>query len=811
MDSRRANEGLVVKSPLSFARGNLVWGSDLNDAWALYRVATDSYAGLTASGKRDLLAALAGFAFSVASDFQLLRVTRTWSVDGYGETLQATGGPLGEELARYVQTHRDALGDRRVARPEIFLAVALPSPRREEGSLGASIGGLARWVGLGDPRGLSRRQLDSWQSAEHGVFSCVRDYLDCTRATTADVQWLVLRAFRRAVHDPAVDRFWVPNAVVVDDTEEHGGTRVEPLRADVARLFDAPLRVEPRSIRSLSEEGESHQAFLALGALPEVTSFPGPGAELLFSPLEAVDFDVDAVVSARWIPNDRAVAMARRKLIDADHAFNEEATGDHGPTASSALRPSVARELEEYLTSPERPPLLQTSIGLCVSARSQEELDERVERLRREYAPVLLHRPLGSQLDLFISHLPAQRNRVRGYDDILLCEQLGAMVPTATHAVGSESGLYIGHTLSGSGQPVLFDLTEASRTSRPAAVLCSGTLGSGKTLTAELLAYQGFLQGSRIVAIDPKGDHRLHELAGEGHVEVIELQAGARDRGRLDPLRIAPPETRADLAYSFLVDVLPAPVPPTWQTEIREAVDHCDEQGSRCCGDVIAVLNDGNGPAQEAGRALGVHARSGLLQLGFADRGVLIDEAGSKQISCLRIANLNLPLPGTARSDFTNEERTGQALLRLLAAYAMHLMGADWSRHKVLLFDEAWMLLGDAAGRSLVHRINRLCRSQNATPILATQSLDDVAELENLIGACLAFGVETDDEAGKVLTLLGMDADDRHHRAQLKSFRRGRCLMRDYSGRIAPVQIDLVDPELLARLDTTPATADVAA
>ena len=118
------------------------------------------------------------------------------------------------------------------------------------------------------------------------------------------------------------------------------------------------------------------------------------------------------------------------------------------------------------------------------------------------------------------------------------------------------------------------------------------------------------------------------------------------------------------------------------------------------------------------------------------------------------------------------------------------------------------MLLGDAAGRSLVHRINRLCRSQNATPILATQSLDDVSELENLIGACLAFGVETDDEAGRVLSLLGMDADDRRYRAQLRSFRQGRCLMRDYTGRIAPVQVDVVDDAVLKLLDTTPRSSD---
>jgi hypothetical protein len=131
-------------------------------------------------------------------------------------------------------------------------------------------------------------------------------------------------------------------------------------------------------------------------------------------------------------------------------------------------------------------------------------------------------------------------------------------------------------------------------------------------------------------------------------------------------------------------------------------------------------------------------------------------------------------------------------------------MGSDWSRHKVLVFDEAWMLLGDSAGRSLVQRINRLCRSQNATPILATQALADIDELDNLIGAFFCFGVETEREAERVLRLLGMDAGDRRLRSQLQSFRRGRCLMRDYYGRVAPVQIDLVDPHLLDILDTTP-------
>lgn len=232
--------------------------------------------------------------------------------------------------------------------------------------------------------------------------------------------------------------------------------------------------------------------------------------------------------------------------------------------------------------------------------------------------------------------------------------------------------------------------------------------------------------------------------------------------------------------------------------------------GARSLAEVLAVLEAGGKDACDAARAIDIHAASGLLGLGFASEDTPPPPRGGARLTVLRIANLTLPLPGTPRADMTGEERAGKALLRLLAAHALHLMGDDWSRHKVLLFDEAWMLLSDSAGRALVQRINRLCRAQNATPILATQVLADVAELEELIGACLCFGVETDAEARRVLELLRLDSDDRRLRAQLTAFRQGRCLLRDYDGRVAPVQVDAVDPDLLAVLDTTPTPRRVA-
>ena len=89
----------------------------------------------------------------------------------------------------------------------------------------------------------------------------------------------------------------------------------------------------------------------------------------------------------------------------------------------------------------------------------------------------------------------------------------------------------------------------------------------------------------------------------------------------LDPLRIGPEDTRADLAHNFLVELLPPPVPAAWQTEMRVAVEAVLARGGRSCGLVVEELEHGNDDAREAARALAVHARSGLLRLGFADAG----------------------------------------------------------------------------------------------------------------------------------------------------------------------------------------------
>ena len=116
--------------------------------------------------------------------------------------------------------------------------------------------------------------------------------------------------------------------------------------------------------------------------------------------------------------------------------------------------------------------------------------ERRVGVLREHYGDITLHRPAGLQHQLFFDHLPRPDGGLtRDYVQQLTVEQFGAMVPTATRTVGSRRGPYLGYTPTGAPRPVRYDPTQAPREDRASAVLLVGTLGSGKTVTAQAIAY----------------------------------------------------------------------------------------------------------------------------------------------------------------------------------------------------------------------------------------------------------------------------------------------------------------------------------
>jgi hypothetical protein len=392
---------------------------------------------------------------------------------------------------------------------------------------------------------------------------------------------------------------------------------------------------------------------------------------------------------------------------------------------------------------------------------------------------------------------------MRDYVQQLTVEQFGGMVATATRTVGSGRGPYLGYTPTGAPLPVRFDATQAPRESRASAVLLIGTLGSGKTVAAQTIEYAAERRGSLVVDFDPKPDHGLHKLAELGErVGVLELSGDPAQQGKLDPLAIGLEDLREELACSYLLELLPGPS-STWENSVSLAVKDTVREGSRSLSRVVELLlaSDRAG-ARDAGEALEVIRDFGLARLGFGDGQTTGIEA-VKPVTTIRMPGLSLPEPSAARDTYTRAERVSVATLSLVAAYALQLISGDRSRHKVVGLDEIWFLLASPQGRRIINRLVRLGRAFNATLLLGTHRIGDLGDLADLIGVVLVFGQDSDEAASAALRFIGLEPT-RELVGLVRELRAGRCLMRDLSGRVGEVQVDLVYPHLLQAFQTTP-------
>lgn len=613
--------------PLRYARRNVLLGPG-GEAAALYRAEPVSYPFAPLAEKWGLLRRLERFGHLVGADFSIWRVQRAYPAGRYASGLAGAADPVHadrEAWRRYLEGHTSRLAELEPSLPEVYVAVSL-GERRKGGlrSLDRARRRVEEIAGVGAPRPIPRGELEELAAAERRCFERLAGILGLRRASTLELQWLLRRAACRGVAEPLLEEGWEPDALVIERGE--GVPGYEPVRHDLWRFVNAPMSEdpgEPPALEVEAEEGRSFQAFLCAGSLAEEAIFPGP-AELLFRPFEDAGFPADAVLHARWLGNREALGQVRKRILDAEHAWREEAEGaQSGPGWQAESDRELAREYEAVLSSSAHPPMLRAYLGLAVGAADRVELERRVEVLGERFGEVRLHRPRGLQHRLFFDHLPrTDAGSVSDYRQQMTVEQLGAMVPTATAELGSRTGPYIGHTPSGARRPVRYDPTEAPRTSRPSAVLLAGTLGSGKTLAAQAIAYGAERRGSLVVDFDPKPDHNLEGIAElEGRVEVVELSGEAAHRGKLDPLAVGLPELREELASSYLLELLRDP-PPAWENAIDRAVRDAVRAGERSLMCVVERLRSSEAEAaREAGEALEVLADFGLARLGFAPLG----------------------------------------------------------------------------------------------------------------------------------------------------------------------------------------------
>lgn len=779
--------------PIRKISGNLVFTSE--DVWACFKVRCRSYRAEPARRRAALVNELTEYARSAQADFQIIRVSRYFDPATYVKRLRdRLPADVHEDLWHgYLDNQKRILDGLDAWTPVVFVCVRLSDPGMDFQSRASRLfeqtpREIARgmWGRVSGPRTTSSQDVEERAQVAQ---SRIHIRLDTQPATYAELQWLIRRSFCRGLVEPD------------ESLEEPGDSE----RA-VKRWFgENGIERSYRHLRAVGDFGESYQAGLCLGEMGHAQPFTRQ-VELMFSALEEYPWPIDASLNVRYVTNEQARRRVYNQHARKSVQLAEETEATHGAMGEAHERVALSRELYDRLSATGEP-VLEGSLSFIVSAGDEREMGRRA-RLLKDGFPWPLYRPYGDQLDLWKQHLPGQPPLVRGYDRPFTTEQIGSMVPHGTHEAGSTNGrsLYVAKTLHGK-QPVFFDLREASGTDKPPTIALLGTLGGGKTVFLQLLQYQGFLQGARIVDIDPKGDHRFHLLPEVApFVRTIELGPSPEHAGKLDPLRVAPVAERHDAAATFLIDVLP-PVDAAVQAAISGSISRVLERhGDRaCCVEVIKDLEGGEREEeQRAGYLLRQYCEAGIVRLGFAKLDDPLPDRATEQVVYLNVRALKRAGIETVRSEMSQSQRHGRAVLQLVALFAMKILGEERDQLKLLSFDEASFLTEDALGQQLLDTLARWGRSELAIPILSTQLLGDVADQDNLIGHWFLFAMKSHDHAIRALETLELDSTGPLVTALTERYRGGRALYRDLHGRCEEIQVDLGDDGLLEGLSTTP-------
>jgi hypothetical protein len=800
--------------PAAVFDGNVVFNTG-GEAFAFYRLDGTTYKYIPPQSQKSVLSSFEEFLYVFTGEGQLVYLTEELSMteSQYISPLKlATAPEIIKEASRHAYAACGSLVEGRAQARRVYLGLKLPTINKFDFSFNAREVRdhfLEIVAAVKKNTNLSEKATTEARRAEREMYHQLSATLNISKITFSDLEFMVRRSVQRAGTLPPL--LPVRKKGVFD-------------RALLYAMSEGAV-IDPKLnyLKVTIEDREIYQAFMTFADVPK---YIRDCHDEWLAALNTHLFPVDAVIHFRVDPPTRALGkVISRKKIARDQV-NEAYIGEGEATENSEWAVGEARSLETKLS--EGMPLVTFYTTLAVAALDRTEMEANAKALMQFYRQKHYRavRPPGDQVKCFYSFFPAGATGAVGMEADP--GYLAAGGPTVGYEVGDGRGYLIGWTMGKTPVFYLPGLAMSSEENTSGAIVCTGVLGGGKSLTKKYITYLCGLMGARIFSIDPKNeDHVLSKLPFE--TKLVDLTA--LGTARINPFKLSsePVRSRA-IANDYLDFILDtqrddretrrlvvatavnqvASRPPESRNmySVLEVLEHITQKGLAGLELPYSVSDTGSARIRE-------EAQNCLMQLhtmGMNPLGRMVfgkddlDLGGSGQVTVVNLKELPLPLPDRRKELKTTEsERQGVGLMFLAASAAREaLLRAPQGQIKLLDLDEAWVLLDIPEGRRLIKEIIRMSRSFKIIPLLCVQNGSDVDVdgIRNNLGYIFCFRANDEKEIRENCRLLGIQYSDYVHR-EFTGFHSGYCFMRDTSHRVGEVYISPQPGYLLQLFDTS--------
>ncbi len=830
---KKANT-INMEFPVAYFENNLIFNHD-KSVWAVYEIDSYVYDHLSEQQKIDRLITKTSFLTLLTDRFHILWLPRTHNITEHNDRLkERLNGPMKNWGKKFISTLNDYLNANyntvdgaNNADYRAYIAIYLP--KNDAKDVVDLVGNFAeefkkmvlhpkRFIesisGLNEPE-IFDHELHAYSIKERQIFERISRKIKIIRASHGIIEWLIKRNFWWGIADPVLrsegEDGWAPKKT----KGSRGGlsTFLYDSR-QVLTLTEGEIDAShPRRIKITQlhngEEKPIYHAYLALSELPE--SMEMPGSEWLYS-AATLPFPVQMSIKVEVLEARDAIKKLSKKKQDIETQIRNINEANASIPIDLQEKQERALYLEDEYKKRKNPTFItHVTFGLYHTDINMLKSNLKIIQDHfRDYGNIHIELPAGDQWLLFNDFIPGSPRYVSDYIQRIPPETLASGMIGATQQLGDGKGLYIG-TTGALDHPVYFDPANASQINRSPSITVTGTLGGGKSVTANLLAYQnGAVLGGKSLIFDPKGERSnwpmdLPEL--QGQIQVATLTSSNEDMGKLDPfVMLDDIETAKEAAVEILAYLSSTKTNSAEYSYISRAVHQVsgmDNPYLARCIEVLYEMGTERPQAHQLAEILESFQTLSFAKLLFGTGGentIKMDYA----INILQIQNLKMPSPDKLPDNYSLDEKMSVALMFAIARFAHKFIFHDRSIFKFVLMDEAWALVGTQAGKALADMVVRTGRSLNGGAIFVTQNATDVAgDLAGNIGVKFAFRDSDRAKIEKTLSYFGLEITQDNIN-MIKNLDNGQCLMQDIYGRVGVVRIDVVFQHLFDCFDTRP-------